>query len=513
MRLLHHWALFPFQIKISSIFNTLKDPTGYWTRKMVDLLIKNGIVYTPTGFVRAGVAIDGGKIVAVATESHLPKGDKNIDAKGRFLLPGIMDIHMHMREPGYTDKEDYLTGTQAAAAGGVTFVCAEPNVNPVPNTVENYLAQVELGEKKAVVDFNPIASPLLYDKGQVAELAKAGTAYFKIFQKVTKYPYDTEAGTSNTAHVYKAFKAVAPTGLYCAVHPCNHDILNETLNDLAKEGRRGDYDAYWGSTYVSDELTSAAVQLDWFSAKVNCKYMAFHCWLKEYLDLVRSIKKHRRTSFLAEVEAFGAFAIFKEEAKELHRPHPAFEKENQEATWEALRDGTIDVMGTDHSPTLREDVIESRRSGKPENRGGGFPMLETYMPLMLTAVNKGMLGNGTIGLQRMVSLCSERIAKELGLYPRKGTIQVGSDADITIVDMNREDVINDEKYARYTKVHWTPFVGRKIKGVPTHTVVRGAIVMEEGEILAKPGYGKFMRAEADRNKQGPYNLLTRNPTN
>ncbi len=468
--------------------------------EMVDLLVKNGMVYTPNEFVRADVAIENGKIVAITAPSQLTKGDKTIDATGRFLLPGIIDIHTHMREPGYTSKEDYLTGTQAAAAGGVTFVCAEPNVNPVPNTVENYLTQVRLGENKAVVDFNPIASPLLYEKGQVAELAKAGTAYFKIFQKVTKYPYDTDAGTANTAHIYKAFKAVALTGLYCAVHPCNHDVLNETLDDLAKEGRRGDYDAYWGNTYVSDELTSAAVQLDWFSAKANCKYMAFHCWLKEYLDLVRSIKERRKTGFLAEVEAFGAFAILKEEAKELHRPHPAFERINQAATWEALRDGTLDVVGTDHSPTSREDVIESRRSGRPENRGGGFPMLETYVPLMLTAVNKGMLGNGPQGLQKMVSLCSERIAKELGLYPRKGAIQVGSDADITIVDMNREDVITDEKYARYTKVHWTPFVGRKIKGVPTHTIVRGAIVMEEGEILAKPGYGRFTKPAAAQNQ-------------
>ncbi len=464
---------------------------------MIDLLIENGTVLTPSGFVKACVAIEGERIAGIAKESHLPKADKTIDAAGKFILPGIIDIHTHIREPGYTAKEDYLTGTQAAAAGGITFVCPQPNVNPVPNTVENYLAQVDLGQKKAVVDFNPVASPLLYEKGQVADLAKAGTVYFKIYQKVTRYPYDTEAGTSNVAHIYKAFKAVAPTGLYCAVHPCNHDILDETLSDLERDGRRGNYDAYWGNTYVSDELTSAAVQLDWFSAKAKCKYMAFHCWLKEYLDLVRMIKRHRKVGFLAEVEAFGAFAILKEEAKELHRPHPAFERENQEATWDALRDGTIDVMGTDHSPTSREDVIESRRSGKPENRGGGFPMLETYIPLMLTAVNDGRLGDGTEGLRRMVSICSERIAKELGMYPRKGAIQVGSDADLTLVDMKREDTMTDEKYARYTKVHWTPFVGRKIQGLPTHTIVRGTVVMEDGEILAKPGYGKFIRPTAN----------------
>lgn len=460
---------------------------------MIDLLIENGMVHTPSGFVRAAVAIEGGRIVGIAKESHLPEADKTVDATGKFVLPGIIDVHTHIREPGYITKEDYLTGTQAAAAGGITFVCPQPNVNPAPNTVESYLNQVDLGESKAVVDFNPVASPLLYEKGQVAELAKLGTVYYKIFQKVTKYPYDTEAGTSNVAHIYKAFKAIAPTDLYCAVHPCNQDILNETLSDLEKDGRRGDYDAYWGNTYVSDELTSAAVQLEWFSAKAGCKYMAFHCWLKEYLDLVRMIKKHRKIGFLAEVEAFGAFAILREEAKELHRPHPAFERENQQATWTALRDGTIDVMGTDHSPTLREDVIESRHSGKPENRGGGFPMLETYIPLMLTAVNEGRLGDGTEGLRRMVTLCSERIAKELKLYPMKGTIQVGSDADLTIVDMRREDTITDQKYARYTKVHWTPFVGRKIKGVPTQTIVRGTVVMDEGEIIAKPGYGRFVK--------------------
>jgi dihydroorotase-like cyclic amidohydrolase len=124
-------------------------------------------------------------------------------------------------------------------------------------------------------------------------------------------------------------------------------------------------------------------------------------------------------------------------------------------------------------------------------------MLETYIPLMLTAVNRGMLGDGLAGLQRMVSISSERIARELGLYPRKGTIQVGSDADLTIVDMKREDTITDEKHARYTKVHWTPFVGRRVEGLPTHTIVRGSIVMEEGEILAKPGYGRFIKPKAN----------------
>ena len=459
---------------------------------MIDLAIKNGFVYTPSGFVRAGVAIEGEKIVAVAKEAHIPKAEKIVDAAGKFVIPGIIDVHVHMREPGFTEKEDYTTGTKAAAAGGITFVCPQPNLVPVPNTVENYMMQIELGEKKAVVDFNPIASPLLYEKGQVPELAKAGTGWFKIFQRKAAYPYDTAAGTSNTAHIYKAFKAVAPTGLYVAVHPCNIDILNETVSDLEKANLKGDYVAYWSKTYSNEELTSAALQLGYLAEKAGCKYYALHCYLSDYIDVIRRMKASGQ-NVVASAEALGLFPMTKEEAGEFYGPFQSFEKENQEATWRGLLDGTIDFLGTDHAPTTKESVMEALSIREPEKRGGGNPMLEVYLPLMLTAVNKGMLGDVNQGLERMVKLCAEKAARAFSFYPRKGVIQVGSDADITIVDLDREDTITTEKYARYTKAHWTPYVGRKVKGVPTHTIVRGSIVMEEGEILVNPGYGKFIK--------------------
>ena len=168
----------------------------------VNLLVKNGKVYTPEGFQNLDVGVREGKIAFVAMPKTIQNGERIIDAGGKYVLPGIIDFHTHMREPGFTHKEDFETGTRAAAAGGVTMVCPQPNLDPVPNTVENYRKQVELGEKKSLIDFNSIASPLLYEEGWVPKLAAEGAAWFKIFQKVAAYPYSTAAGTLNTAHIF-----------------------------------------------------------------------------------------------------------------------------------------------------------------------------------------------------------------------------------------------------------------------------------------------------------------------
>jgi dihydroorotase (multifunctional complex type) len=453
----------------------------------VDLVIKNATAYTSSGFIECGVAIDDEKIVAVAKEPNLPSADKVIDATGNYLLPGIIDVHCHMREPGYESKEDFVTGTSAAAAGGVTMFFNMPNVNPFPNTVENYLKQVEIGNKRCIIDFNPIASPLRTTEEEIIGLAKAGANQFKIIQKdlgMGTFLYSGKDCCSDSAEILEYLKMIKKTGLYCAFHPCDVYIARDILKQLEKTGKRSDMNEYWSATFSDEEATTGAWILQYLTAKAGVGYYPVHVARPDYINLVKTLKAQGR-DVVASAETMLIIRPTREEAKKVtYIAHSR--DEHMDAIWSAIKDGTVDFLGSEHTPHALETRLEAVRSGKPENLGGGEPMIQEHGPLWLNEVNKG-----TISLERFVKLTSENAAKAFKFYPRKGAIQVGSDADLIIVDMKREETLTSEKM--YTKHHWTAFEGRKVKGFPTHTIVRGTVVMEEGEILGKPGHGKFIK--------------------
>lgn len=451
---------------------------------VVDLTIKNGVVYTPFGMLRAGVAIDEGKIVTVAKEMNLPKADKTIDALGKFVLPGLVDAHTHIREPGYEHKEDFITGTMAAAAAGVTMIMPQPNLDPVPNNVDNYMLQVNLGEKKSLIDFNPMASPLLYEEGWVPKLAELGTIGFKIFQKVAAYPYDTGAGTLNTAHIYKAFKEVAKTGLWCAVHPFNKDFFDEHISDLEKAGKL-DKESFWTGMYSAEEMASSAHMLRYLARKAGVKYYMLHCGnLLDYIELAKEAKQEGEKVIADSIWSVFVPSPTKEEAGKGQNIIRHTAPDERAARWRACLDGTIDFIDTDHAPHLIDEIDTK----DPREAAAGYPAYPHYFSLLLTEVNKGVCQ-----LKDLIKLLSENPAKIFNIFPKKGAIQVGSDADIVIVDMKREGKITSKRL--YTKCGWSPYIGRKIKGMPILTILRGTVIAEEGVVIGKPGHGEFVKPE------------------
>mgnify|MGYP005842139061 CR=1 FL=1 len=451
----------------------------------VDLLIKNGKVYTEQGFHDLDVGVIGEKIACLCKPGMIPEGVKTIDAKGKYVLPGIIDWHTHIREPGFTHKEDFETGTRAAAAGGVTMVFPQPNTDPVPHTVENYRLQVELAKSKAVVDFHPIASPLGYEDGWVPRLSDEGSAWFKIFQKVAHYPYSTPAATVNTAEIYAAFKEVAKTGKYCAVHPFDHFFFEEAAKIVKKQGLPMTLMNWRHHTYTDEEITGAAYQLYYLAKKAKVKWYALHAWMPGYIDLVRWAKKE------GEIDVIASFEIMPtlDPAEKLYDPKTgAWDVEigrdappDVEKMWAAVMDGTIDFIGSDHAPHAKEDY----HPDDPLHTPAGFGMIEWYGHILLNEVNKGSLT-----LEKLVQVTSVNGAKIFGFYPRKGSNIPGTDADFTICDLDREWTIGSEKI--YTKSQLNGYHGRKIKGKVTHTIVRGKVVMEEGEVTGSPGWGKFI---------------------
>ncbi len=429
----------------------------------VDLLVKNGKVYTETGFQDLDVAVSGEKIAFLAMPGTIPEAETTIDAAGKYVLPGIIDFHTHVREPGFTHKEDFETASRAAAAGGVTMVCPQPNTDPVPNTVENYRKQIELAKSKSLVDFSPMASPLLYGEGWVPKLAAEGAPWFKIFQKVTAYPYSTPAGTTNTAHIFEAFKEIAKTGKYCAIHPFDHCFHDEK----EKYGFMSE-----------EEVVGGAYEIYFLAKRAGIKWYALHCWFPGYFDLVRWAKSEKKIDVIASCEVhFGIYGpnrmydVKCGEWFEIERPFVIADR--LEKVWAAINDGTIDFIGSCHAPGLREEG------------GAIYPILEWYGHLLLNEVN-----NGNISLERLVEVTSVNGAKIFGFYPRKGSTLPGSDADLTICDLKKEWTITSDKV--YNKAQLNPYHDEKIKGKVTHTILRGKVIMKEGEVIEKPGYGKFV---------------------
>lgn len=459
---------------------------------MYDLLIKNGMVYTEQGFYKLNICAKDQKIACITTVDETPEAAVVIDAEGQHVFPGFIDPHCHLREPGYLNKEDYYTGTCAAANSGITFVCPQPNTNPVPNELETYMQQVRAGEASAIVDFNPIGCPL-GTKQDVADIAEAGTAWFKVYQKIATYPYNTTAGTLDTHRLYEAFKNVAATGKRCSFHPFDKYFYDAAIEKCKKEGLPLTLANIRHLWYTDEEMTGAAYQLAYYAKKAGMKLYAMHCWMPGYIDLVRMLKKRGEMDIVCSFEYMPSIAapdeIYNVDTKEkIFIGHDARPEEDK--IWEAVRDGTIDMIGSDHAPHAPSDY----NPDDALHTGAGFAMLDYFGHLLVSHMNEGCYS-----LQRLVEISSVNMAKTFGFYPQKGSNIVGTDADFTIVDLNREWTVSLEDNV-YTKTRTNAYVGRKMHGKVTHTVVRGRVVMREGVVDCEPGWGQYVTPGSEGHK-------------
>ena len=454
----------------------------------VDLFIKNGLTYSEGAFHPLSIAVKGEKIAFLCPWGIDVEAGKTIDATGKYVLPGMCDCHMHMRDPGYTAKEDFYHGTCAAAASGFTFVCPQPNTIPVPGSLETFMTQVNIGKANAIVDFNIIGGPLGYRDGSVDEISKAGTAWFKIFQKVAAYqPYTTPASTLDTSEIFNAFKACAKNDHYCCVHPFDHYFYEATVQSCKDSGIEMNYNNVRKLVYSDEEMSGAACQLAFLAKKAEMKWYALHCWMPGYIDLVRMLKAHSGMSLVSSFEYMPSVnapdyvydVITGETYMTGHDCAPDYDK-----LWSAVRDGTIDMIGSDHCPHENSSYTAV---GRFEVDSAGFGMLDWFGHLLLDHVNKGDLS-----LERLVEVISVNFAKTFGFYPEKGSNLPGTDADFSIADMNHEWTINVKSPDEiYSKSKISPYQGRKLKGKMTHTILRGRVIMENGIVDCEPGYGKY----------------------
>jgi dihydroorotase len=449
---------------------------------MAQLTITGGRVLLDGDLTVADIVIQDGRIAAITDSA--PASDQQISAAGRLVLPGVIDSHVHFREPGYAYKEDFGTGSRAAAAGGITMVMDMPNLDPAPSTVEAYRAQRAIAEAKSVVDFNHWASPVV--RSEIPGLAAAGALGFKFFMKSAHYPYDGPWSVTDHADILETLRAIAGTGLPCAVHPHDMMLWQRRVEEATAAGRVGLMD--WNEvTYGDDNVveTTAIATLALLATAVGADLRILHIQGAPQIRVTRMLKA-AGYGFIAETNPWAVFRI---------DPLAVRGEESEALNWEALRDGTIDIIGTDHAPHTYDEHMEVRRSSL-QSVVAAYPLCEHALSLYLTEVHAGR-----ISLARLSDLLSRNVARHLGLYPRKGAIRVGSDADLVVVDMDREAVLGDS-YPVYSKQGFTPLEGRTVRGVPTHTIVRGEVVMEDGKILASPGCGRFVERDVSETAAG-----------
>ena len=438
----------------------------------VDLVIRNGKIVTPQGIYEGDdIAVEKGKIVAIDKRGSFPKAKEVIDAVGKYVLPGIIDVHVHFREPGYTYKEDFETGSMAAAAGGVTTICDMPNNQPFCSTVEAFLQKKEIIKNKAYVDYGLVAAVVGDTVEEIPKLAEAGINVFKIFMGATVggVPAPDDGG------MFRAFQLIAETGLRIGVHAENNPIMDYLTAKLKEAGRTDPLAHVEARPPVAEaEAIQRAVL---FAAETGCKLHIYHLSSKEGVELIKAAQeKGVRVSAETGPHYLLLDCNYMEKVGSILKMNPPVRsREHGEALWQGLLDGTVEVIATDHSPhTPEEKIKENIWEAIP-----GFTGVETSVPLMLTQVNEGRLS-----LMTYVKLASENPARLFNLYPRKGTIQIGTDADFTIVDMAKEGVINSEKLHSKSKI--SPFDGWRVKGLPVYAIVRGNVVMKDGEIVGKP---------------------------
>ena len=455
-------------------------------------IIKNGQVYADGHFVNAHLYIKDGKIAAISDED-LGEAAVVTDAAGLLVLPGMIDTHVHSRDPHATYKEDFYHSTMAAAVGGITCIFEMPNSNPPIANVENLQKQVKNLSDKANVDF-AIWGGAYGDlnRDDLLPLSEAGVIGFKFFwgyainKKDYSLVYSYKAGMPDVipplddGEVLAMFKDINPTGQCLAIHAENSEIMARLSAQVREEGR-SDYQALLDGRPALAEAATVGLAIQ-YAKHTGTHLHVLHVTSKDAVELIRWAKLDG-VPVTAETCPHYLFLTNEdfEHLGNMMKVYPPIKyQEDQDALWEGLQDGTLTSVCSDHAPHTQEEK-QVNLFDAPAGACG----VETMVPMMLDAVNEGR-----ITLDEMVALLSENPAKQFGLYPRKGVIAVGADADLTIVDMDKEKVLRQEDLHSVNKV--TPFNGFKVKGVPVMTVVRGKLVAKDGELVSEKN-GQFVK--------------------
>jgi dihydroorotase len=425
--------------------------------------------------VKADLGIARGKIAAIADEIEPSRGRELYDASGRHVLPGLIDAHVHFRDPGLTCKEDFASGSAAAAYGGITLVADMPNTLPPTAGTESFGDKARIAGERSYTDFSLFALLTEDNLGDMEALCRAGALGFKVFlgASVGNLP-PPGAGT-----LYEQMKRAAAGGRRIAFH-AEHTQLNEHFTRLCREAAADPALLPRARPDISE--AEAVAQAIRFSAYTGAKIHICHVSARRSLALIRKAKG-RGLPVSAETcpqYLFFDSADYPRLGTRIKANPPVRDPRDREALWRGLADGTIDLIASDHAPHSAEEKDRPLWEALP-----GIIGVETSVPLMLSAVNRGRLC-----LADYVRAASLAPARVWGLYPQKGSFTLNTDADFTIVDMEKTGRIRRE--ALHSKHPTSPYHGFQTTGAPVAAILRGTIIMRDGVLTGTPGLGRLV---------------------
>jgi dihydroorotase (multifunctional complex type) len=455
----------------------------------VDLRIRGGTVVGGHGRVKADVLVAAGRVAGlVAPEVAVPGVAEEVDATGRYVLPGMIDVHVHTREPGYTHKEDIATTTAQAAAGGVTTIFGMPNLDPPTSTAEALDDVLERYARSSLVDYNHNPAPTVAD--EIEPMAKAGVRAFKVYMVVDtgrSYPHPASTGIHAHGALLRVMDRIAPTGLRLIVHPHDQSVMDYIEGAYLARGENTP--AAYAQAYAAREGVVWDVACDVLlrlGEASGCPLHLAHMQTRRSLDAVRRAKA-RGLDVTCEVNHWALFLSRWEHVERLGPYALSYwvPDDARAAVWEAVADGTVDICSSDHAPHLRSE----KDIGWTEmwSAHTGTPGIQYYYPLLLDAA-----AHGRLTLERVAELVAEAPARAFGLAATKGRVQPGMDADLVVADLDAPWRISDEGVL--SRCGWTPYDGVECVARIERTWVRGTQVYAGGEVVGRAGLGQMARA-------------------
>ena len=423
------------------------------------LIIKNGTCYIDGKLTKVDLALSGNKIQKIGKIEL--NSSKVFDATDKVVIPGIIDTQTHFREPGSTDVEDLESGSRAAVLGGVTSLFEMPNTNPPTSNLIEFDKKLQLAKDRMHSNYAFYFGATPENIDQLSKLRDLkGCCGVKLFagSSTGKLLVDKEVDIE---------KVIANSDRIVSIHSEDEEILKMRV----KFKKKGDVHSHpeWRNVECAMSSTRRVVKI---AERYNKRIHVLHVTTKEEVDFLAMHKKNVTFEITPQHLTLYAPDCYDKLGTYAQMNPPIRSKEHYDRLWAAIKNNVVDVLGSHHAPQSKEN-----KEKEYPNTPSGMPGVQTIFPVMLDHVN-----NGKLSLDQLIKLMCENPCRIFGIKD-KGFIKEGFDADLTIVDMNKEQVIKNEMMA--SKCGWTPFDNYKVKGFPIGTIVNGNLVMSEGKIVSK----------------------------
>lgn len=456
----------------------------------MDIIIQNGIIVSEDKIFQADIGIRGEKIAAI--KKNIPESPTAtiIDATGKYIFPGGIDAHVHFQLPighGLVSKDTFASGTKAAACGGITTIIDFATQQQGESLLKAIQKRKAEADSQVCIDYSLHCAITDWNektKNELAFLVKQGIPSFKFF-----LVYGDRGWKATDAVLFSALEESARLNALVMIHAENDDIVNLLTAKYSSPNMRKKYGAYALAlsrpNYVEEEAVSRTIK--WAEVTGGNLYIV-HMSTGE---AAQAVKQAQGRGINVYAETCPQYLLLTDEVFKHTNGHlfgtcpPVKSRRDNQSLWQGLAEGSINVVATD---TCSFDTKQkSKWNGDFRKIPYGMPGVETMMPLLFS---EGVIKN-RIALTQFVQLTSTNPAKLFGLYPQKGSIRIGADADLVIFDPNKKSTISTTSLN--TDCDWSPYEGKKISGAPIYTLSCGRIIVKNNQFIGQPGQGRFLK--------------------